>query len=158
MTNHLSARSRADADAAIRQVMKLATREAEELTWPAEELQRALTRDGDHLVIDHLSALSAQAVSAASQESGTTPAAVVGKVGDTIHTAFGAADTPFSALALRRAQQLTLYRLGQPFRKRGGSLDAVDLAGALALLYVMALMLLSEAVKGATEDRDDVTW
>lgn len=117
--------------------MKFATFEAECLDWPADRLQAALTRDGARAVIEHLSVLSARAVWAVSQRSGMTPAVVVRECGDAIQ----APDKPFSGLAWKRAQTLTLHRLGERMRTRGGPIDAVDLAGALALLYVLALMV-----------------
>jgi hypothetical protein len=132
----MSRRTQTDLQKAIRAVIYLAADETPQV-WPAELLQRALTRDGDHPVIDHLSYLSAAAVRMLSHETSTHPAEVVHQLQDSVDPPY----LPFSRTAWTRARVLTLHRLdGRPLRITGGEISAVDLAGGLALMHVLAIM------------------
>src|SRR5262249_34427763 len=78
--------------------------------------------------------------------SGQSPTAVIG----TCRAAMRPGGLPFSPDSWTRAQDLTLYRLGQPLRIRGGPIEAVDLTGALILLHVRATMLFLKAENDAS--------
>ena len=134
----LTPRTQAELDKAIRDIFRLA--EGKQEDWPNRRFQVALTRDGDHHVIECLSRMAAKAVYALAEETVEPPSAATRQ----IHNLFDRPYLPFSQTAWTRARVLVLHRLdGQPLRVGEGQIAAVDLAGGLALLYVLAVIRLA---------------
>lgn len=145
----LSPRTRADIDAAVKHVIRMAYPELDEHVWPTGLLQAGLTRDGDHRVISYLSEITAKTVLAVSERSGQSPAAVI----STCKAAMRPESLPFSPDSWTSAQNLTLHRLGKPLQIHGGPIEAVDLAGALVLLHVLGTLLFHKAETDARQTR-----